>query len=117
MSFTAFEALNAGQVERGQRPFVNPRNAAAGSLRQKDASVTAGRDLSLWCYQLGAIEGGPAFTTHSQTFEHLAELGFPVNPEVRTVAPPDEVYASFRHRQAPPPHPSGRAAGRGRVGQ
>ncbi|HEY9557843.1 MAG TPA: NAD-dependent DNA ligase LigA [Acidimicrobiales bacterium] len=100
MSFTAFEALNAGQVERGQRPFVNPRNAAAGSLRQKDASVTAGRDLSLWCYQLGAIEGGPAFTTHSQTFEHLAELGFPVNPEVRTVATLDEVYAYCRHRQS-----------------
>src|SRR3546814_9232775 len=85
MSFTAFEALNAGKLERGQRPFVNPRHAAAGSLRQKDASVTAGRDLSLWCYPLGAIEGGPAFTTHSQTYEHLAELGFPVNPEVRTV--------------------------------
>jgi DNA ligase (NAD+) len=100
MSFTAFAALNDAQVERGQRPFVNPRNAAAGSLRQKDAQVTAGRDLSLWCYQLGEITDGPAFTTHHETLELMAGLGFPVNPEVRTVATLDDVYAYCRDRQA-----------------
>src|SRR5690606_8594164 len=48
MSFDAFAALNESQVEKGQRPFVNPRNAAAGSLRQKDSSITATRDLAVW---------------------------------------------------------------------
>jgi DNA ligase (NAD+) len=100
MSMPAFAALNESQVAKGLRPFVNPRNAAAGSLRQKDAGVTAGRDLSLWCYQLGEVQGGPAVTTHHETLDHLRDLGFPVNPEVRTVATLDEVYAYCRHRQA-----------------
>ncbi|MGV3760067.1 MAG: NAD-dependent DNA ligase LigA, partial [Actinomycetota bacterium] len=100
MSTPAFAALNEHQVEAGLRPFVNPRNAAAGALRQKDPSVTASRELSLWCYQLGEIEGGPALRTHSETLELLAELGFPVNPEIATVATLDDVYAYCRARQA-----------------
>jgi DNA ligase (NAD+) len=85
MSTAAFEALNARQAEAGARLYVNPRNSAAGSLRQKDAKVTAGRDLSMWCYQLGEVQGGPRFTTHHETLEFLAELGFPVNPEIAVV--------------------------------
>jgi len=100
MALSAFEALNAAQVEREQRPFVNPRNAAAGALRQKDPAVTASRALSLWCYQLGEIEGGPALATHHETLEMMSELGFPVNPEVRTVGTLDEVYDYCRDRQA-----------------
>jgi DNA ligase (NAD+) len=100
MSMPAFAALNEHQVARGLRPFVNPRNAAAGSLRQKDAAVTAGRELSLWCYQLGEVQGGPTFTTHHETLDHLRDLGFPVNPEIRTVPSLDEVYDYCRHRQA-----------------
>ena len=99
MSMPAFAALNEGQVDKGLRPFVNPRNAAAGSLRQKDPAVTAGRDLSLWCYQLGAIEGGPRFGSHHETLELFSSLGFPVNPEIRQVATLDEVYGYCRHRQ------------------
>jgi DNA ligase (NAD+) len=99
MSMPAFAALNEAQVARGLRPFVNPRNAAAGSLRQKDASVTAGRDLSLWCYQLGEVQGGPAFTTHHETLDMLADLGFPVNPEIRVVTDLADVYAYCRNRQ------------------
>ncbi len=99
MSMAAFAALNVGQVDKGLRPFVNPRNAAAGSLRQKDASVTAGRDLSLWCYQLGEVQGGPAVATHHETLDMLRDLGFPVNPEIRVVHSLDEVYACCRHRQ------------------
>ncbi len=99
MSMPAFAALNESQVDKGLRPFVNPRNAAAGSLRQKDASITAGRDLSLWCYQLGEVQGGPALATHHETLDLLRELGFPVNPEIRTVDTLDEVYAYCRHRQ------------------
>ena len=82
MSSVAFEALNARQAEAEARLYVNPRNAAAGSLRQKDAKITASRDLSMWCYQLGEIEGGPAFKRHHETLEFLDGLGFPVNPEI-----------------------------------
>ena len=100
MSTSAFAALNEHQVEAGLRPFVNPRNAAAGALRQKDPKVTATRELSLWCYQLGEIEGGPTLRTHTETLELLGSLGFPVNPEIATVATLDDVYAYCRDRQA-----------------
>jgi DNA ligase (NAD+) len=96
MSAAAFEELNASQLRSGLRTFVNPRNAAAGSLRQKDASITAGRDLSLWCYQLGALEGGPRLTHHHQMLELIADLGLPVNPEVRVVQTLEDVYATCR---------------------
>lgn len=100
MSVAAFEALNERQVAAGERRFVNPRNSAAGSLRQKDARVTANRELSMWCYQLGEVTGGPEFTTHHETLEWLAELGFPVNPQIRTVGSIDEVMAFCEHWQA-----------------
>ena len=66
MPIPAFEELNRRQAEAGGRTFINPRNAAAGSLRQKDASVTASRELAFWAYQLGALEGGPVFTDTSR---------------------------------------------------
>ncbi|MCU1453670.1 MAG: ligase [Acidimicrobiales bacterium] len=103
MSTSAFDALQARQraenlarIEAGRKPnpvAVNPRNAAAGSLRQKDPAVTASRELSMWCYQLGEVEGGPAFTTHSETLAFLGGLGFPVNPEVRLLDTIEEVHA------------------------
>ena len=76
---STFKALNARQAERGEKAYVNPRNAAAGSLRQKDARVTAERGLSFWCYQLGYIEGGPAFSSHMQALAWLKSLGLPIN--------------------------------------
>ena len=79
LRLSTFEALNARQAERGEKAYVNPRNAAAGSLRQKDARVTAERGLSFWCYQLGYAEGGPVFSSHMQTLEWLRSLGLPVN--------------------------------------
>ena len=85
MPLSSFEELNRRQEEAGQRLFANPRNAAAGSLRQKDRRVTASRDLSFFCYQVGEIEGGPRFTTHSESLEFLRDAGFPVNPEIRQV--------------------------------
>ncbi|HEX5367060.1 MAG TPA: NAD-dependent DNA ligase LigA [Acidimicrobiales bacterium] len=99
MALSAFRALNDRQVAAGLRPFVNPRNAAAGSLRQKDPRVTAGRELALWSYQLGQVEGGPAFTSHHETLEWLASLGFPVNPEIRRLTRPDDVLAHCLHWQ------------------
>ncbi|EQD46828.1 NAD-dependent DNA ligase LigA, partial [mine drainage metagenome] len=79
MPISAFDALNKNRQEQGQGRFANPRNAAAGSLRQKDPKVTAARGLSFWCYQLAECIGGPSFETHHQTLEYLKEMGFPVN--------------------------------------
>ena len=99
---STFRRLNARQVERGEKVYVNPRNAAAGSLRQKDARVTAERGLSFWCYQLGAVEGGPAFTSHMDTLEWLKSLGLPVNEHSVRLADPAAVeahVADFEHRR------------------
>ena len=82
MPVEAFEELNRRQEEAGQRRFVNPRNSAAGSLRQKDPSITASRELAFWAYQLGEVVGGPELTSHHQTLELLRDLGLPINPEV-----------------------------------
>lgn len=79
LRLSTFEKLNARQADRGEKAYVNPRNAAAGSLRQKDARITAERGLSFWCYQLGRAEGAPAFSSQTQTLEWLASLGLPVN--------------------------------------
>ena len=79
LRLSTFDRLNARRIERGKKSYVNPRNAAAGSLRQKDARVAVERGLSFWCYQLGYAEGGPAFGSHMQTLDWLASLGLPVN--------------------------------------
>ncbi|MBS1196171.1 MAG: NAD-dependent ligase LigA, partial [Actinobacteria bacterium] len=63
MPLPAFEELNRAQAEAGERLFVNPRNAAAGAVRQKDPAVTATRRLSIWVYQVGFRRGGPAFAS------------------------------------------------------
>ena len=99
MPLSAFRALNERQMEAGARPFVNPRNAAAGALRQKDPKVTASRELSLWTYQLGELDGGPGLSSHHETLEWMSGLGFPVNPEIRRVNGPDEVLEYGHHWQ------------------
>ena len=91
MSTGAFEALNARQAEAGERLFINPRNSAAGSLRQKDPKVTASRELSNWTYQLGEVVGGPRFTSHHETLDFLRSAGLPVNPEITVLPNLDEV--------------------------
>ncbi len=96
MAITAFEDLNKRQVETGGRAFINPRNAAAGSLRQKDPGVTAGRALGFWAYQLGDIVGGPAFTHHVESLDWMREVGLPINPNVSLVHSIDEVDAYCR---------------------
>ncbi|WCO66401.1 NAD-dependent DNA ligase LigA [Iamia majanohamensis] len=88
------EELNRERLADGRKPTpvaVNPRNAAAGSLRQKDSAVTASRELSMWCYQLGEVDGGPAFSRHRETLEFLGEAGLPVNPEITLLPTLDEV--------------------------
>jgi DNA ligase (NAD+) len=73
-----FDALNKRQREAGQKEYVNPRNAAAGAVRQLDSRITAARPLRFFAYAL--IAEGP-FSTHSAALEHLEELGFPVSDE------------------------------------
>ncbi|MCX6518847.1 MAG: NAD-dependent DNA ligase LigA [Actinobacteria bacterium] len=88
------EAENLERVLNGRAPLsvpVNPRNAGAGSLRQKDSAITAQRDLSLWSYQLGEVVGGPEFTSHQSTLEYLQKYGFPVNPEITMLDSIDSV--------------------------
>ncbi len=93
MSHAAFEELNARQAEIGARLFTNPRNAAAGSARMKDASVTATRRLGIWVYQVGVIEGGPPLATQTETMAYLDSLGFTVNPSSARVETLTDVEA------------------------
>ncbi|MCQ4948909.1 NAD-dependent DNA ligase LigA [Bittarella massiliensis (ex Durand et al. 2017)] len=80
MPRASFEKLVERQVEEGEKPFKNPRNAAAGSLRQKDASITGERGLSIFVFNLQQVEG-KAFTAHSETLRWMAQQGFPVSPD------------------------------------
>ena len=83
LPLAAFAELNASRAEQGLPTFANPRNSAAGSLRQLDPSLTAGRPLSIWCYGIGASEGLD-LPTHSASLDWLREAGFRVNPDVAT---------------------------------
>jgi len=80
-----FEALNRAQRERGEKEFVNPRNAAAGALRQLDSRVTATRKLAFFAYGVGASRGAPAFVRQSELLDYLAQNRFPVAAERQVV--------------------------------
>lgn len=82
MARSVFDALNEEATKAGERLLVNPRNAAAGSLRQKDSAATARRRLSMWTYQLGEAAFDVAPETHTETLDFIRSRGFPVNPEV-----------------------------------
>jgi DNA ligase (NAD+) len=92
MPLASFEELNRRQGDLGERLFANPRNAAAGSLRQKDPRITASRDLAFDAYQLGVKDGGPALTSHHQTLDWLRDLGLPVNEHIEQLASLEDVY-------------------------
>lgn len=89
-------ALNRGRVRAGEPPFANPRNAAAGSVRQLDPRVTASRRLKLWVYGTGRIQG-ERFSTHREELDLLTRLGFPVNHDgTRRCATIEEAVAFYR---------------------
>ncbi|MGE0386909.1 MAG: NAD-dependent DNA ligase LigA [Gammaproteobacteria bacterium] len=85
MPRAGFERLNAEQSAAGGRSFANPRNAAAGSLRQLDPTITSRRPLRLFCYGIGLLEGAAAPATHSAVLHWLRALGLPVSPLTRVV--------------------------------
>lgn len=102
MTKSDFLALNEAQAKAGQRVFANPRNAAAGSLRQLDAKITAGRRLSLFAYAQGE-SSEPVAETHWQYLERLREWGFNVNPLSRRLATDAEAapfYAAIASERA-----------------
>ncbi len=97
MTTSAFERLNERAAAAGEKPFVNPRNSAAGSLRQKDPAMTARRELSFWSYGLGAVDvddDAPVdLTTHRAELDLLSGLGLPVNEHLAAFTSVDEVAA------------------------
>ena len=95
MTRAAFEAWNAKARQKGERTMANPRNGAAGSLRQLDSRITASRALSFYAYGLGATEGWDVPSRHSEVLVALRALGFPISPEVDTAHGADGLLAYF----------------------
>ena len=95
MPLSGFRELNARVAELGQKLAPNPRNAAAGSLRQKDSSITASRPLAVWVYGLGAADGVQP-SSHWETLQLLREHGFRTNPFVERLESIDEVERACR---------------------
>ncbi|EAQ06327.1 NAD-dependent DNA ligase LigA [Yoonia sp. TsM2_T14_4] len=94
MSHDDFAALNARQADKGAKTFANPRNAAAGSLRQLDAGITAARPLRFFAYAWGALSA-PLAATQSGAIARLAELGFATNPLTATCDSPADLIAIY----------------------
>jgi DNA ligase (NAD+) len=80
-TLAGFARMNAEREARGEKPFENPRNAAAGSLRQLDPAVAAARPLTFFAHSFGVLEGDELGTTHTEQLQAIAALGLPVNPE------------------------------------
>ena len=93
MPIDAFEAFNRQQEAAGKKTYANPRNTAAGSLRVLDSSITASRPLSLLCYQVVDLDGGPALSSQWETLDYLGQLGFPVSDQNRRFTEFEELVA------------------------
>lgn len=91
-----FEAMNARLAAEGQKTFVNPRNAASGSLRQLDPAITASRPLTLYVYGVGAVSGGWQVASHFEALAQFKVWGLPVNPEVERVRGIEAAEAYYR---------------------
>src|SRR3989339_228160 len=95
LPYNDFVKLNEDREEAGEARFANPRNAAAGSLRQLDSQVTARRPLSIWCY-FGSVESS-RLKTHTHTLDYLKELGFKINPNIKLCPGLKEVKEYIKH--------------------
>lgn len=99
MPHADFERLNQLALEKGEKTFANPRNAAAGSLRQLDPKITSKRPLVLNAYSIGIAEGVDLPNTHYDRLQWLKSIGIPVNPEIRLCNGTDEVLDFYRDIQ------------------
>ncbi|EGU40018.1 NAD-dependent DNA ligase LigA [Vibrio scophthalmi] len=95
MPKAGFDKLNQNALKKGEKPFVNPRNAAAGSLRQLDSRITATRPLSFYAYSVGVVEGEPLSLSHYQRFLQLKNWGLPMCPETKLVDSLEDVKAYY----------------------
>lgn len=101
MRKSVFEKINHLQLKRGQKPFANPRNAAAGSIRQLDSKIAAERELSFYCYGVGLHEGVTAnIESHSDWLEYVNKLGIPVSPLNRKIESMRELIAYYQQIEA-----------------
>jgi DNA ligase (NAD+) len=98
MSLPDFTALNERRAEAGLSTFMNPRNSAAGTIRQLDPALAAERPLSMWCYAIGVTEG-LSLSSQWEALEWLRERGFRVNGDIKKLATEDEVVAQCLHWQ------------------
>ncbi|MFA0081269.1 NAD-dependent DNA ligase LigA [Vibrio breoganii] len=97
MPKAGFDRFNEQAIAKGEKPFANPRNAAAGSLRQLDSRITAKRPLGFYAYSVGVIEGGELENSHYQRFLQLKEWGLPMCPVVRKVENLNDVIAYYQY--------------------
>ncbi|MCK4846955.1 MAG: NAD-dependent DNA ligase LigA [Deltaproteobacteria bacterium] len=95
-----FEEFNKEREAAGEAPFANPRNAAAGSLRQLDPTITAKRPLNIFCYGVGTVTGKGWFKSHSEALAYIKTLGIRTNPLTRTVTGASEALAYHRKLEA-----------------
>ena len=95
MPKAGFAKLNQRARDNEEKEFANPRNAAAGSLRQLDPTITATRPLSLYCYSVGVVEGGALADNHMAIFQQLKEFGLPVCNEIKSINGVDECLAYY----------------------
>jgi len=95
MDAASFDESNKALEATGDKPFVNPRNAAAGSLRQLDSRKTAKRRLSIYVYSVGEVEGVEAPATQYETLQWLGDLGLPVNTEIKQCVGPEACFKFY----------------------
>jgi DNA ligase (NAD+) len=98
MSLSDFAALNERRARAGESTFMNPRNSAAGTIRQLDPADAVKRPLSMWCYQVGVVEG-LSFEAHSEALAWLKEHRFRINPDIKVFDDEDQVIAQCQEWQ------------------
>lgn len=96
MPKAGFDKMNEAALKKGEKVFVNPRNAAAGSLRQLDSRITAKRPLAFYAYSVGVIEGGELVGSHYERFLQLKGWGLPMSPETKRVDSLDDVKGYYQ---------------------
>ncbi|MBE6650620.1 MAG: NAD-dependent DNA ligase LigA [Ruminococcaceae bacterium] len=98
MPKSVFHELNRIREENGEQLMANPRNAAAGSLRQLDSKITASRKLSIFVFNIQQITGGPTLNSHIESLKYLSSLGFRVSPDCRTFSSAEEIFDDIQRR-------------------